>query len=274
MKLDLWSLVLWVAGFALNVLLFAVLVVRKRYKTLPWFTFLIGQDVLQTMVLFAVHRFPFVSFYTYWSFEVLDTMLRVMVIWEVARILIQRHLGLNLSDQVRRDWVVFLLMVSLCISFLIFSSPTHNVGEDIVVHVETISTFIVGGLLLMLLSLTFFFRVKVRVHSQAIVYGLSLYMFGKFLVQAVVLLLGLGVMVQAENWLRPVYHVSLVLWIICLWRNEPEHALSDEVYELVRRGRAGINPPLPVSMRQRNSDGAAPGALAASGREQGWSRIF
>jgi hypothetical protein len=117
-------------------------------------------------------------------------------------------------------------------------------------RIEELSTIGVGGLLLMVLSLTFLFRVKLRVHAQAIVYGLSLYLFGKFVVQGLVMLLGAGVWSKAETLLKPVYHISLLLWIICLWREEPERALSDEMYEMVKLGRAGIAPPLPQEIME------------------------
>ena len=251
MEVGFWGMLWWVSGFLLTLTLFSVLIYKKRYQTIPWFTFMIGQDVLQSVVLFCIHRYPLVNFYTYYTFEVLDAGLRVLVIWEVARILVQRHLGLHLFDEMRSYWAGFVLMAVVIVSLLSLSSAAsfpHLLR--MVVVIGQVTTVGVGGLLLMVLWLTFFFRVKVRIHAQAVVYGLSLYLLGKVVVQGAEILLGFGVMPQAEALLKPVYHVSLILWIICLWREEPERALSNEMYSWVRQGRAGINPPVPQSVME------------------------
>lgn len=255
MQLSVWSMVLWISGFALNLLLFAILLYKKRYRTLPWFTVLVGQTTLQNVVLFALHRFGSINVYSYayYSGDALDAILHVLVIWEVARILIGRHLGLRLHDEIYSHWVGFLLMAVLGIYFVTYPMNVGRLSAVIALRATQLSTVGVCGLLLMVLSLTLVFRVKVRVHAQAIVYGLALYSLGKLVLQAFVLLAGPGIIAQANDWLRPVYHISLLLWIVCLWREEPERALSDEMYDLVRQGRAGINPPMPESVRAEQS---------------------
>jgi hypothetical protein len=250
MQLSLWSMVLWVSGFALNLTLFAILLIKKRYRTLPIFTLLIGLDALQTIVLFACHRYASLMVYGYawYTSEAIDAILHVLVIWEVARILIERNLGLRLREEIRGHWVAFLCMAVMSVYFLTYPAKTGSNLASLVLRLGQVSTVGVGGLLLMVLGLTLFFRVKVRVHAQAIVYGLALYTFSKFIMQGAVVLLGASSIPQANDWLRPVYHVTLLLWIVCLWRKEPERALSDEMYALVRQGRAGINPPMPQSV--------------------------
>jgi hypothetical protein len=250
MPLSVWSVVLWISGFALNLALFAVLIYKKRYRTLPLFTLLIGLDSVQTIVLFSVHRYASLNVYSYaWYIsEAVDTVLHLLVVWEVARILIEQHLGLRLHEEIRNHWIAFLLMAVLGIFFLTYPDHATYLPAVIALRGGQLSTVGIGGLLLMVLGLTFFFRVNVRIHSQAIVYGLALYTFGKFIVEGAFLLLGTDIVAQSNDWLRPVYHVTLLFWIVCLWRKEPERALSDSVYALVRQGRAGINPPMPKSV--------------------------
>lgn len=268
MQLSVWSMVLWVSAFALTLALFVVLLIKKRYRTLPLFTLLIGQDVLQMMLLFSLHKFASLRTYTYayYSGDAVDAILHVLVIREVARILIEQHLGLRLHDEIRGHWIGFLLMVVLGIYFVTHPTTTTYLPAVIALRAGQLSTIGVGGLLLMVLSLTFLFRVRVRVHAQAVVYGLALYLLGKFVMQGVVLLLGAAIIPQANDWLRPVYHVTLLLWIVCLWRKEPERALSDEMYTLVRQGRAGINPPMPQSVMEEQL--RAPRRLIFSLREK------
>lgn len=268
MQVGYWSMVLWISGFALTFTLFLVLLYKKRYRTIPWFTLLIGQDVLQTLVLFSLRRLPLANFYTYYAFEVVDSILRVLVIWEVARILIERHLGLPLYDEIRSYWAAFVVIVVMCISCVIFSSKvTPFWPARIVLRVGEVSTVGVGGLLLMVLWLTFFFGIKARVHAQAIVYGLALYLFGKFVVEGVVIMLGIRALAEAGWWLRFLYHGSLLIWIVCLWQEEPDRALSDRMYAMVRWGRAGINPPLPQSVIEEYAQHRRRLVFSSDGRE-------
>lgn len=272
MQLSVWSMVLWISGFALNLLLFAILLYKKRYRTLPWFTILIGQTTLQNIVLFAMHRFASIDAYSYAYYcgDALDAILHVLVIWEVARILIEQHLGLRLHDEIYSHWIGFVLMVVLSVYFVTYPMKVGRLSSVIALSATQISTVGVSGLLLMVLSLTLFFRVKVRVHAQAVVYGLAMYSLGKFVMQGCVLLLGPGIIAQANDWLRPVYHVSLLLWIVCLWRKEPERALSNEMYNMVRQGRAGINPPIPASVMAEQAQ--SPRQLVFSIREKAFGR--
>lgn len=268
MQLSVWSMVLWISGYALNLALFAILIYKQRYRTLPLFTLLIGQDFFQSTVLFTVHHYGSLNAYSYAYYigDAVDAILHVLVIWEVAHILIEQHLGLRLHDEIRSHWVAFLFIAVLSVSFFSYATRTDSSLEAIVLRLGQLSTIGIGGLLLMVLSLTFFFRVKVRVHAQAVIYGLALYTFGRFIVEGAVLLLGTDVITQSNDWLRPVYHICLLLWIVCLWRKEPERALGDEIYTRVRQGRAGINPPMPESVIAEQDQG--PRRLIFSLRER------
>jgi hypothetical protein len=254
MQLSLWSMVLWLSGYALNLALFAILIYKKRYRDVPLFTVLIGQDFLQSTVLLMVHRYASLRIYSYGYYlgEAADAILHVLVVWEVARILVERHLGLSLHDEIRNHWIAFLLIIVVGLVFITYPTNTTYLPAVIALRGGQLSTVGIFGLLLMVLSLTFFFRVKVTVHAQAIVYGLALYTFGKFIIEGAVLVLGTDILAQANDWLRPIYHISLLLWIVCLWRKEPERALGDQIYTMVRQGRAGINPPLPQSVMEEH----------------------
>jgi hypothetical protein len=251
-------MVMWITGFSLNLILFYVLIRKKRYQTVRWFTILIGQDVLQTLLLFLVHssagaRFlgPGTYFYTYWVFEAIDSFLRVMVIWEVAQILLEQCLGLKLYEEIKNYWGAFLAIAAALISLLTFTSTSPHFAVRFALRIGQISTIGVGGLILMLLSLTFFFGVKATIHAQAIVYGLGLYMFGQFLVNGIVMVLGTGVWRPMTIWIKPIYLVCLIIWIVSLWREEPEEALPEDMYRLVQLGRAGVHPPIPAGVQQR-----------------------
>jgi hypothetical protein len=60
-------------------------------------------------------------------------------------------------------------------------------------------------------------------------------MFGKLWVHTLLLLLG-----DLQDWstlevgLKPVYHMTLLIWIACLWFEEPEVRLTPEMQRLMR----------------------------------------
>src|ERR1700756_2635845 len=60
---------LWINGGIGYIALAAVLVIKKRYRTFPWFSALLASDMLQTLLLTTVcatqHALRY--FYTYWG---------------------------------------------------------------------------------------------------------------------------------------------------------------------------------------------------------------
>jgi hypothetical protein len=224
-----WDYLLWVTGFILNLGLLCILLHKRRFQKFPWFTLLIAQDAIQTVVLFYVHRYPTINFYTYWSFEALDALLRLLVIYEVAHVLLAQC-GMSLADTARRYWsfLVVLAGVLAAVAWLTPSSPHSAV--KIALRIGQMSSLCVGGVTSLLILATFFFGLRFRIHAQAVLYGLALYMFGKLWVHTLLLLFG-----DLQHWsalevsLKPVYHITLLIWIACLWFEEPEVRLTPEM---------------------------------------------
>jgi len=91
-NLSLLATVLWAAGFVLNAALVFVLLYKRRYRTVPWFTAWIASDCLYTVVLFFAYRFASKHLYAvlYWSTSFLDVLLQIGVILEIAAIVLRR----------------------------------------------------------------------------------------------------------------------------------------------------------------------------------------
>ncbi len=92
MNLSLMAIVLWAAGFVLNAALLSVLLYRRRYKTVPWFTLWIASGCVYTIALFLGYRFSSHHVYAiiYWSSDFVDLLLQVAVVSEIARIVLRR----------------------------------------------------------------------------------------------------------------------------------------------------------------------------------------
>jgi hypothetical protein len=237
MNLGVWDYLLWLTGFTLNLGLLCVLLHKRRFQRLPWFTLLIAQDAVQTIVLFCVHKFPTINFYTYWSFEALDALLRLLVLYEVARILLAQC-GMGVAGLARRYCSFIVVLVGVLVAF-VWLTPPGPLPVSLALRIGQMSSICVGGLTSLLLLVTFFFGLRFRIHAQAVVYGLALYMFGKLWVHTLLLLLG-----DLQHWsaleagLKPVYHMTLLIWIACLWFEEPEVRLTPEMQRLMLAGAA------------------------------------
>jgi len=87
-KVPLTALILWAAGFIEHASLLFVLVVRKRWKTFPIFTALIGFNTFRTILLFILYKYG--SLHTYWlaysGASLIDLALQLGIIVELARV--------------------------------------------------------------------------------------------------------------------------------------------------------------------------------------------
>ena len=229
-----WDNVLWLTGFALNLGLLCVLLHKRRFQKFPWFTLLIAQDAVQTIVLFGVHKYPRINFYTYWGFEALDALLRMLVLYEVARLLLAQC-GMSISGVARRYWSVIVVLVGVLLAFAWLTPSSPRLPVMLALRIGQMSSICVGGVTSLLILVTFFFGLRFRIHAQAVLYGLALYMFGKLWVHTLLLLMG-----DLQHWsalevsLKPVYHMTLLIWIAFLWFEEPEVRPTQEMQRQMR----------------------------------------
>jgi len=99
MKASLLDNALWAASFAGNLILFFILLYRRRWQQFPVFTTLIGYYVLENIVAFLVYRYDRNIYATvYWITFALDFLLQIALIFEVARIVL-RPTGTLLQDK-------------------------------------------------------------------------------------------------------------------------------------------------------------------------------
>jgi hypothetical protein len=234
MNVGAWDCALWVTGFALNLGLLSVLLHKRRFQKFPWFTLLIAQDAVQTVVLFFVHKNTTLNFYTYWSFEALDAVLHLLVLFEVARVLLAQC-EMSLAGVVRRYWSFLVVLVGVLGTVAWLSPPSPYLTIQVALRIGQMSSICVGGVTSLLILATFFFGLRFRIHAQAVLYGLALYMFGRMWMHTLLLLMGnLQQWAALEVSLKPVYHMTLLIWIACLWFEEPEVTVTPEMQRAMR----------------------------------------
>jgi hypothetical protein len=130
---------------------------------------------------------------------------------------------MSISGVARRYWSVIVVLVGVLSAFAWLTPSSPHLPVMLALRISQMSSLCVGGVTSLLILATFFFGLRFRIHAQAVLYGLALYMFGKLWVHTLLLLLG-----NLQQWsalevsLKPVYHLTLLIWIACLWFEEPE----------------------------------------------------
>lgn len=91
MSLSTLDLALWIAGFLLNAGLFAILIVRRRWRGFPVFAVLMGFETVLGPLLYALFQGGFTGWYrrVYWTSDLLEFVLQLGVIGEIARIVLR-----------------------------------------------------------------------------------------------------------------------------------------------------------------------------------------
>jgi len=79
------DLLFWTAGFGAHLILFCVLLIRRRYREFPIFSAFILSNIVRTVALYFVeqHGSKASYFYTFWSLGLLDTGLQLAVVYEM-----------------------------------------------------------------------------------------------------------------------------------------------------------------------------------------------
>ena len=87
MRFPILENVLWGAGFAANLALLAVLLIKKRARQFPIFTAYVGYEIAETVILVFVSAGgnQHIYFRAYWGLALGDYVLQLAIIYEIAR---------------------------------------------------------------------------------------------------------------------------------------------------------------------------------------------
>jgi hypothetical protein len=116
MRLTGLDFLFWAAGFAGHLALLFVLWYRRRARGFPFFTALITLNVCRTIGLYFVLHYGTRAgyFYGYWLAAVLDVMLQLCVVYEIAS-RVFRPLDVWARDV--RSSFVWLVSLSVLVAF-------------------------------------------------------------------------------------------------------------------------------------------------------------
>ena len=154
--LSLIAILLWAASFGMNVLLLVVLVVKKRWRVVPWFTGWILFAILTTAVLYAGRRYGSAALYRglYWGSAFLDVALQLAVIVETAGSIFRR--GEAWVGNTRKKLAASTVVVTAIAVVLAFSiTPAAESARDALYsRASLFVTILVTGLFMAVMAVS------------------------------------------------------------------------------------------------------------------------
>jgi hypothetical protein len=207
-----------------NAALFAVLIIRHRWKEFFVFTVLMGFESLLIPTLSGVVRFGSQSLYeqVYWSSVLIEFLLQLGVIWEIARI-VMRPTGTWLSDA--RKQFILGSAAGLCLAAVLawmLSPPVSNLREGLESGSSFFTSLVVCELFVVMLLTAKRLGLGLRNHVFALVTGWSGWVMVAMAVDLLHGYLGTHFYYDAlDNLRKTAYLAALLYWIVQFWREEP-----------------------------------------------------
>jgi hypothetical protein len=228
----------WAVGFLENLGLLFVLWYRRLAKSFPLFTALAMLSLIRAVVMYFVlnHGTRNSYFYTYWSLGILDTMLQLGIVYEIAS-RVFRPVGVWAPD-VRGSflWMVGLsVTVALGLSWLA-SPPARTWAQSFVTKGDLFAAALISELFVLMMALSISARLPWRTHAAKIAQGLGAYSLVSMLIGTGHSYFGVGGEVRTFLFLSHIriaaYLTCLAYWTVMLWRKEePSREMTEEMHQ-------------------------------------------
>jgi hypothetical protein len=226
MHLGEMDLFFWAAGFAVHLVLLFVLFYRGRARVFPFFTSLIALNVVRTVVLYLVrnHGTREGYFYTFWSLAVLDVVLQLCVVYEVAYRVFR---PLNVWARDVRGNFLWLLNLSTTVALVLAWAESPVVQTRVQALVARGNLFAAAlecEILVAMMALSANARLPWKTHVAKIAQGLGVYSLISVLFETARSYSGVSHVLPSFSGLshiRMVVYLSCVTyWIVSLARSE------------------------------------------------------
>jgi hypothetical protein len=245
----------WAAGLLGHAILLAVLLVRGRFRQVPFFSALIASNIVETIALFWIFGTGARAAYSYayWSFALLESGLKLAVLYEVADS-VYRPVGIWARDVRFQITLLAGASVVAALGLAWWASPPAK---------TFLASFVIRGNLFIAVLLSMLFAAILATSSQVglawrnhiwqVALGLGVYSMITFVVEGAHSYLGVDAHVAAYKVLSrfriAVYLGLLCYWIEMIWLNEPKRrlvtpAMRASLFALrsqLARTQAGLN---------------------------------
>ena len=232
MPLTLIDKLVWAASSLLNLTLLLVLILRRRVRSVPWFTALIAFGSLRTLVLLlTLWQFGFhhAYFLVYWCAAGLDLLLQMGVVLEVAKTVFRRSSGW--VPGARRRFLLysaFAPVTALLLALLMRPAAENALDAwDARANVFMTVWICVECRALMTVSKQFGLGWKARV--TRFTWGLVVWSVASFLTDTLhSYWRTIDQFGKIENTIAFIYQLVIVYWMWVFWQPEPERVTIPE----------------------------------------------
>jgi hypothetical protein len=240
------DLLFWTAGFGAHLILFCVLLIRRRYREFPIFSAFILSNIVRTVALFFVqwHGNKASYFYSFWSLGLLDTGLQLAVVYEMYSHTF-RPFGRWARDI--RGTLSWLLVATIAVAAgltWLAAPPVRLWMQAVVIRSNFFSSVCLSELFVGMVVLAVKSGLPWKSHVARISQGLGVYSGIDLLIETGHSYFGAvrhtQVYAVLSHFRMSVYLICVAYWIIMLWRNAPEpRKLSDSLRgQLIRLQRS------------------------------------
>lgn len=170
------DLVLWLAGFAANIALLAVLIGKRRFIAFPVFTAWITLSVVRTTTLFFTYRMSHAAYYySYWAFAFVDMGVQLVIFYEAAVHIFRP--GPEWPKDIRRAflWIIVVaLLAGIGLTWL-GAPAADNSLTRITIRGNFLSSVLMSELFIAMIGMSVRLGLPWKTHVAKIVQGLGVY---------------------------------------------------------------------------------------------------
>jgi hypothetical protein len=224
MNLSVLDDALWVANFLGNAILFSILIYRRRCREFPVFTALNGYEATVPALLYNIYLHGSHVWYAriYWTYALLDFILQLGVIWEIAHIVL-RPTGTWVRDARKQFilWGAAGILLAAALPWLV-SPPAATLLHRLEVRGNLFTSLVVCELIAVVTRTSKSLGLGWRNHVMALGNGWTAWAVVAILVD------GLHSYFGAELYFRELEHVRmftylavLCYWSVQFWLEEP-----------------------------------------------------
>jgi len=224
--LSLLATVFWATGFVLNVALLFVLLYKRRYRVVPWFTAWMTAGCTYTIALFFAYKFGTKHVYAmiYWSVAVVDTLLQIAVVFEIARAALKRG-GRWVAGA--RPYLVFVGSIAPIIagSMAWFMKPAAETRMDaLVARVDLFTTILICLLFAAVMTASSRLGLGLRTHVMRECYGFVLWALVIFASDTLHFYWRTMGQFSALEYIKmTAFLLAQLYWSIAFWQPEPAY---------------------------------------------------
>jgi hypothetical protein len=231
---------LWAVAFILHLALLFTLFYRGRAKAFPFFTSLVTLNVARTVVLYLIFNYGSKQTYfnTFWSLGLLDVILQLGVVYEVASRVFR---PLNVWAPDVRSSFLWLLNISTTVALGLAwaeNPAAQNSVQAFVARGNLFAAVLESEILVAMVALSANANLPWKTHVAKIARGLGVYSLVSVMFECAQSYTGTSRMLPTLSTLNhvliSVYLSCVVYWIISLSRNEqPARVMTPEMREKV-----------------------------------------